>query len=272
MIFFSKSSVIALDSPEEPDWVLFGVPYDSTASFNTGARFGPGAIREASYHLEVFDCLLEVDITGIHIQDLGDIHVRLGDPKANYEIVKKAVSELEHPFIALGGEHTVAYPLVSTVTPDVYISLDAHLDLRDEYLGEPLSHACTSRRILDVCDIYIYGYRECSQEEYTFLKENNIPAYTPLQLDTISCPEGKKVYLSVDLDVLDPSVAPNVSNPVPNGLHMNEVTALIHQVMEQNTVVGMDICECCSRYADNTAVTAAYILYKMLALWSVTHG
>lgn len=161
----------------------------------------------------------------------------------------------------------MAYPLVSVVQPDVFISLDAHLDLRDQYLGEPLSHACTSRRISEICDVHIYGYRECSKEEYIFLKENSIPAYTPSQLDSIVYPEGKKVHLSIDLDVLDPSVAPNVSNPVPGGLQFGEVTALVHEIMKRNTVVSMDMCEVCSRYADRTAVTAAYILYKVLAVW-----
>ena len=271
MIFFSHSGTVALDSEEEPDWVLFGVPYDCTASFHTGARFGPDSIREASYHLEVFDCDLEVDLTGVHVKDLGNINVRLGDPQANCEIVKKAVSEVGHPFIALGGEHTIAYPVVSVVNPDVFISLDAHLDLRDEYRGEPLSHACTSRRILEVCNVHIYGYRECSQKEYTFLKENNIPAYKPSQLKEIVYPQGKNIHLSIDFDVLDPSVAPNVSNPVPGGLLFSEVVGIVHEIMKKNTVVSMDVCEVCSRYADRTAVAAASLLYKILAVWWVTH-
>lgn len=273
MIFFSQCRKIALDSEEEPDWVLFGIPYDCTASFHTGARFGPNSIRDASYHLEVFDCELEVDLTRVHTRDLGNINVRYGDPKANCEIIQKACFEVgvEHPFIALGGEHTIAYPLVSVVNPDIFISVDAHLDLRDEYLGEPLSHACTSRRVLDVCDVHIYGYRECSQEEYTFVKENNIPAYQTSQLDSIVYPQGKKVYLSIDVDVLDPSVAPNVSNPVPGGLQVKDVVAVVQNIMENNTVVSMDVCEVCSRYADRTAVTAAFLLYKMLAVWWVTH-
>lgn len=273
MIYFSQRGAFALDSEEEPpDWVFFGVPYDCTASFNTGARFGPDSIREASYNLEVFNCDLQVDLTTICVKDLGNINVRLGDPEANYKIVTEAVSELCHPFIAVGGEHTIAYPLVSAVRPDVVVLLDAHLDLRDEYLGEPLSHACTSRRISEVCDVHIYGYRECSKEEYTFLKESNIHAYTPSQMDTIAYPEGKRVHVSIDLDVLDPSAAPNVSNPVPGGLQVHEVIAVVHEIMKKNVVVSMDICEVCSRYADRTAVTAAYVVYKILAVWRSRYG
>ena len=267
MIFFSQTGKFPLDSEKEPDWVLFGVPYDSTCSFNTGARFGPDSIRKASHQLEVFDCDLNVDLTDIHIKDLGNLNVRLGDPQANCDIVKKAVTEVNHPFIALGGEHTLAFPLVSVAAPDVCIILDAHLDLRDQYLGEPLSHACTSRRIYEICSTHIYGYRECSQEEYTFMKENSIPAYNPSELDTIVYPEHKKVHVSVDLDVLDPSVAPNVSNPVPGGLQVADVTKIFYQIFKKNTVVSMDVCELCSRYADRTAVTAAYLLYKILAVW-----
>ncbi|MBU7018570.1 MAG: agmatinase [Theionarchaea archaeon] len=271
MIFFSKSGTIALDSEGDIDWTLFGVPYDSTVSFNTGARFGPDSIREASYNVEVFDCDLEVDLTSIGVRDLGNINVRLGDPRANSDIVRKAASEVQSPFIALGGEHTIAYPLVSVVNPDIFISLDAHLDLRDEYLEEPLSHACTSRRIREICDIHIYGYRECSKEEYTFMKEESIPAYNPSQLESINYPEDKRVYLSLDMDVLDPSVAPNVSNPVPNGLQFHEVIQIAESIIKRNTLVGMDICEVCSRYADRTAVIAAYMLYKILAEWKVFH-
>lgn len=272
MIFFSQSGIFALDSGKECDWVLFGVPYDSTASFNTGARFGPDSIRKASHHLEGFDCDLNVDVTAVSVKDVGNVNVRHGDPRALCDIVQKAVSDIKDPFIALGGEHTIAYPLVCVKNPDLVISLDAHLDLRDTYLGEPLSHACTARRILEVCDINIYGYRECSREEYTFLKENNITAYKSSEIKDITYPEDKKIHLSIDLDVLDPAVAPNVSNPVPNGLLFDEVTGVVNQILKKNTVVSMDVCEVCSRYADRTAVTAAYLLYKILALWRITHG
>lgn len=269
--FFSESWKFLLGSGEEPHWLLFGVPYDSTTCFNTGARFGPDALRQASYQIELFDCDLEVDLTEINVKDIGNVHVRLGDPKANFEQVKKAVSELGKPFIGIGGEHTISYPLVAAKNPELFISLDAHLDLRDEYLGEPLSHACTSRRILDVCDVEIYGYREGSKEEYTFMKEKKIPAYRSSEIKTIAYPEGRKVHLSIDLDVLDPSEAPNVSNPVPCGLRFEEVMMMVRKIMENNEVVSMDICELCSRYADRTAVVAAALLFKTLALWWTFH-
>jgi agmatinase len=269
MIFFFEPGKIALHSEEEPDWILFGVPYDSTSSFNTGARFGPDSIRQASYHLEVFDCELEVDLQDIRVKDVGNITVRYGDPRANYDIIKKAVSDIDSRFIALGGEHTIAYPLVSVTVPDIFVSLDAHLDLRDEYLGETLSHACTSRRVSEICDVHIYGYRECSKEEYMFMKENNIFGYKPSELrrSEPSYPEDKTVHLSIDMDVLDPCEAPHVSNPVPGGLSFDEVTNIIHHIIERNTIVSADICEVTSRYADRTAVVAAALLYKILALW-----
>jgi agmatinase len=267
MIFFSKTGQIALHTEGEPDWVLFGVPYDCTASFQPGARFGPQSIREASYALEIFDCDLEVDLTNVCINDLGDINVRLGDPRTNFEIVKEAVSEISHPFIALGGEHTMVYPLVSVVQPELCVILDAHLDLRDKYLGEPLSHACTARRVLEVCDVQVYGYRECSKEEYVFMKENSINAFKSSEISDFMYPEGKKLHLSIDLDVLDPCYAPHVSNPVPNGLSFAEVVTVCSEVIKRNTVVSMDICELTSRYADRTAVAAASLLYKILAVW-----
>ncbi|MBU7015117.1 MAG: agmatinase [Theionarchaea archaeon] len=270
MIFFSSPGKIALHCEEEPDWILFGVPFDSTCCANTGARFGPDAIREASCQLEVFDCDLELDLTDIRVRDMGNINCSFGNPCITHEIIRKACSDLAQPFIALGGEHTVAYPVVSVSRPEIVVILDAHLDLREEFLGEPLSHACTSRRLLEICDIAVYGYRECSQEEFSFLKEKSLPAYRPSELKHAWYPEGKKVHVSFDMDVLDPSVAPNVSNPVPNGISLDTAFSLLEAVITHNTVTSMDLCEVCSRYADRTAVTAAHVLYKMLAFWRKT--
>jgi agmatinase len=267
MIFFSQTGPFALDSPGKPDWILFGIPYDSTSSFNTGARFGPDSIREASYHLETYDCHAHIDLREIRIHDVGNLHITHGDPLANNEIITKAMREITLPFIALGGDHSVSFPLVSYCHPDVCICLDAHLDLRDDYLGEPLSHACTSRRIAEVCPVQIYGYRECSQEEYQYARDHSIRAYSASEMKSIEYPMDKHIYLSIDLDVLDPSVVPAVSNPVPGGLSFNEVMTTIQPILQANTLVGMDICELCSRYADTSAVTAAALLYRTLAIW-----
>lgn len=269
MIFFSQTGpfALALDFSEEPDVLLFGIPYDSTSSFNTGARWGPDSIRRASYHLEPYDCNTERDLRDIKIRDVGNLHVRYGDPAAHNEIIKKALKEISLPFIALGGDHSISYPLVSYCAPDLCICLDAHLDLRDEYLGEPFSHACTTRRISEICPVHVYGYRECSQEEYHYARTHSIPVYSAADMESIQYPVDKTVYLSIDLDVLDPSVAPAVSNPVPGGLSFNEVTDTIQSILQHNTLVSMDICELCSQHADVSAVTAASLLFKILALW-----
>jgi agmatinase len=272
MIFFSSPGKIALHCEEDPDWILFGIPFDSTCCANTGARFGPDAIREATWQLEVFDCDLELDLTDIRVRDIGNITVSFGDPQITHEIVRKAGSDLERPFIALGGEHTLAYPLVSVSRPEVAVVLDAHLDLREDYLGESLSHACTCRRLLEICEVAIYGYRECSKEEFSFLREKSLLGYQPSQLGNALYPEGKKVHISFDMDVLDPCIAPNVSNPVPNGISFDTALSILEKVITRNTITSIDICEVCSRYADTTAVAAAHILYKMLALWRKAHG
>lgn len=271
MIFFSSPRNLALHCEEEPDWILCGVPYDSTCCGNAGARFGPDAIREASRQLEVFDCDLELDLTDIRVRDVGNINCSFGDPRLTHKIIRKAGADLQQPFIALGGEHTIAYPLVSVSRPEVAVVLDAHLDLRDEFLGEPLSHACTSRRLLELCDVSIYGYRECSREEFSFLREKTIPAYQPWHLKNASYPEGKRVHLSFDMDVLDPGIAPHVSNPVPRGISLDTAFSIIEKVITRNTITSIDICEVCSRYADRTAITAAHVLYKMLAFWRKAH-
>jgi agmatinase len=271
MIFFSRTGLFALNSEEEPDFILFGIPYDSTSSFNTGARFGPDSIREASYHCEPYDCSTDVDLSKIKIRDVGNLHVQHGDPQANNAIITKALEDISLPFIALGGDHSISYPLVSSCNPDCCICLDAHLDLRNEYLGESLSHACTSRRISEICPVHIYGFRECSSEEYHFAQDNSMNVYSASHIHSITYPENKNVYLSIDLDVLDPSVAPTVSNPVPGGLSFKEVIHIIQSIFQANCVVSLDVCELCSRYADRTAVTATILLYKVLALWRKYH-
>ncbi|MGD2072696.1 MAG: agmatinase [Candidatus Thorarchaeota archaeon] len=271
MIFFSQTGLFALNSEEEPDFILFGIPYDSTSSFNTGARFGPDSIREVSYHSEPYDCITGIDLRKIKIRDMGNLHVRHGDPQANNAIIREALEDISLPFIALGGDHSISYPLVSSCDPDCCICLDAHLDLRDEYLGESLSHACTSRRISETCPVYIYGYRECSAEEYHYAQDNDMKIYSASEIQSIEYPKNKRIYLSIDLDVLDPSVAPNVSNPVPGGLSFLEVVDILQSILQSNRVISMDICELCSRYADYTAVTATILLYKTLALWRKYH-
>ena len=236
------------------EYVLLGVPLDSTSSFLPGQRFGPSSIRRACFELETFDMETGIDLKKIKLHDVGDLHIVPGSMEENIKRIKETIAEFSgKTTIVLGGEHSITYPIVKTITPEAVISLDAHFDLRDAYLSEKLSHACVMRRIYELgMEVYILGTREASKEEYEFLKNSNIKN---------NIPEGKKIYLTIDMDVFD---LENVGNYVPGGMSFSEGIEIIKKIVQKNEILGFDICEVCSRREDRTSITAGKLLYKIL--------
>ena len=242
---------------DESNIVLYGVPYDRTASFRSGSRLGPNAIREASYNFESYMMDHGRDIRDVRFHDLGD----LGDFGPAEDMVK-AVSEASARIakagkvpIALGGEHSIAPAVVRGLPKDVgVIGLDAHLDFRDAYLGNKWSHACSQRRIGEHVgfDRTLYaGVRSFSAEE----KEDRerlglsfISAYEIHQrgieraIDRALHAVGReRIHLTIDTDVIDPAFAPAVGNPEPFGLTPLQVKAVVNTIGPR--LVGMDINE-----------------------------
>lgn len=264
---------------QKPVWGILGVPFDSTSSYNPGARFGPNSVREASYNLERYNLLLDQNLE-ISFFDLGNLEVVHGNfhkTSANLESAVKEISDLQITPIIIGGEHSISYSIIKSLDiRDVTIlHFDAHLDLRDDYMGEKYSHATVMRRVWDLNpqDIIQIGVRSGSADETTFAQNHDIKYYTSPQVKDnireierlISDIEGP-VYVTVDIDVLDPAYAPSVGTPSPGGLSSSQLQRLIYS-LQGKEVVGFDVVEVSSRYmGDITSLNGAQVIYDFLCL------
>jgi len=250
---------------EEADFCLMGIPFDSTQTGRTGSRYGPTSIRLSSFELELFDIGTGIDLSELKLHDIGDLDCVPGSPEGTYERIKDTLRFLPEnkTLISIGGEHSVSLPIVEALDPELVISLDAHPDLRDDYMGVRLSHSSVMRRIHENgTDMKILGVREGSREEYDYAIESGIDLKPPSAMSTYKVPKNKDIYISIDLDVFDNV---DVGNPVPGGIDFNEGCELIKNVIKKNNVVGMDIVELCSQPNENSSYFAAKLLYKTLA-------
>jgi agmatinase len=258
---------------------FIGVPFDSTSTYKPCARFGPRAVREASYNFERYNMVLDKTLD-VPFFDFGDIEVIQGNFKKTCSNIQFTISELLDMNIipvAVGGEHTVSYGVLKALDIEnaTIIHFDAHMDLRDEYMGEKYSHAAVMRRIFDLNpkDMIQIGVRSCSADEISFAKENNITYFMPHEVNenievvknTIMDIEGP-LYVSVDMDVLDPAYAPSVGTPSPCGLNPFQLESLIH-CLKDKEVIGFDLVEVSStEIGDITSISAAKIIYDFLCL------
>lgn len=262
---------------ETADAVLFGIPFDGTASFHPGARSGPSAIRRASWGMEPYSPELERSLLQHDICDLRDLPVYGTQEEIfrNVTQVAEQTADDAMPFVALGGEHSIAFPLVRgthAAAGDLAVLVfDAHLDLRDEYLGNPLSHACVVRRCLEITPhVHHFGARSGTEEEWAVASR--------LQLHHELLPDeaiaglrssDRPLYLSIDLDVLDPAAAPGVGTPEPGGCSSRQLLQAVHRLRPlRDRIVGCDISEVTPRLdpAGITAAVAAKIARELLLL------
>ncbi len=235
--------------------VLFGAPFDGTTSYRPGARFGPAAIRRESYGLESYSPHLDRDLSETSVFDGGDLELPFGSPeRALAEIEARTeliLSRGKLPFL-LGGEHLVtlgAFRAAHKKYPDIsIIHFDAHADLREEYLGERLSHATVMRRCHELAGdgrIFQFGIRSGEQGEFiwsagrTELHRHNFNGLDA----SVRALAGRPVYLTVDLDVLDPSVFPGTGTPEPGGVSFEELRLAAAAVCSNCRVVACDVTE-----------------------------
>ena len=274
--------------------VLIPVPYDSTTSFRSGARYGPGAIIDASYGLEDYDSELDLDVSLVGIHTTAAVEPHMGGPAEMVSRVRSAVRSYIMPsggvrgqgrlVGVLGGEHSVSIGSVQAhleVQPSLSVLyLDAHADLRTEYMGTPWGHASGARRIHEMCPIVLVGVRSLCQEERSYIDAAALPTFfwpaaewdQPLIQDIVAC-LGPDVYVSVDLDVLDPSVMSAVGTPEPGGMGWYQVTSLLRAVAESRRIVGFDVTELAP--AEGPAAcsyTAAKLVYKLVAYATALTG
>jgi agmatinase len=254
--------------------VILPVPYDSTSEWRGGSRHGPQAIIDASQYLE-----LDREIYKVGICTLPEVEPLLSSPQDMidrvYQVIKGLIQE-EKFIVLLGGEHSLslgavrafkeAFPRLSV------LQLDAHADLRDAYLGTKYSQACVMRRIFELCPISQVGVRSLSGEEKQFLTQNKLkPFYmSDLALNTASIDQivdslSEDVYVTIDVDVLDPSIMPAVGTPEPDGMSWRQVLDIIESVALHKHVVGFDLMEFCPGEGPGScAFLLAKLAYKLI--------
>ena len=260
--------------------VVIPVPYDSSTSFRSGARDGPGAIIAASYGLEDYDPELDADISQSGIHTTPALEPHLGGPGLMVQRVRDAVARYVKPervVGVLGGDHSVTIGSVWAhldVWPDLSVLyLDAHADLRDEYMGTAWSHASGARRIHDRCPVTLVGVRSMCQEEQLYITSNDVPIFLwpPAQDDrayeqSIIERLSPSVYVSVDLDVFDPSIMAAVGTPEPGGMSWHQLVSLLKTLAESRRIVGFDVCELSPGLGPEAcSYTAAKLVYKLAA-------
>ncbi|MBR4620008.1 MAG: agmatinase [Salinivirgaceae bacterium] len=249
--------------------VLFGAPFDSTTSFRPGTRFAPHTIRSESFGLETYSPLLDRDLEDISVFDSGDLELCIGSSeKALAQISERTAIILNDKKIPLmiGGEHLVtlgAFREVLKVYPDVHIiHFDAHTDLRDEYLGVSLSHACVIRRCHDLTGdgrIHQFGIRSGERTEFRWAAEGhtNLHRFNFDGLaETVKQIGRKPVYFTIDLDVLDPSVFPGTGTPEAGGVTFMQLFDAMRVVCGNCNIVAADVNELCPTY-DQSGVSTA---------------
>jgi agmatinase len=268
---------------EDSDFVIFGVPFDGTSSFRSGTAQAPHKIREASHNFETFKFEHGEDIESIKFCDLGNLE--------EFDDVEKMVQGVEEYArglvdggkfpIALGGEHSISPAIIKSFKDIGVISLDAHLDFRNEYEGQKNSHACSTRRIADVVgveSVVPIGVRSMSKTEnvdaeelrlrfissFKFHNEPNMKDAVDRAMKWI----GKdRIYLSLDMDVIDPAYAPGISNPEPFGLEPIEIKRCINHLADK--LVGFDVVEVSPPFDNgNTSALAARLVREVImAVW-----
>ncbi len=280
-LYMNKSPLITSpNNDSDVAAILFGIPFDSTHSYRPGTRFGPDAIRESFNNIEIFMPQFSVDLEDTNIEDLGNTKHTVV-PKEMLEMVSKITSELikkEKQLIILGGEHLITlgtYPSFPKETG--YIVFDAHYDLRDEYADIKLSHAAYLRRIVEKqgSDKIIHvGARAYVKEELVFKEENKIKTISDwdirhgnaAKLIKDAASVFDKLYVSIDLDVLDPAFAPGVGNPEAVGITSRELYEMVCS-LEGQKIIAADIVELCPTFDNgSTAAIAARLMSAIIAM------
>lgn len=263
--------------------VIYGMPMDFTVSFRPGSRFGPKRIREVSIGLEEYSPYLDKQLDEVEFFDAGDIPLPFGNAQRSLDMigdyVRKLLDDGKFP-LGLGGEHLVSWPVIQQVYakyPDLaLIHLDAHTDLRNEYEGEPLSHSTPIKKAAELMggkNIYSFGIRSGMKEEFAWAKENmhlyKFEVLAPL-LEVLPTLKGRPVYVTIDIDVLDPAYAPGTGTQEAGGISSKELLeAIVAIARSEVKVVGADVVEVLPAYdhADSTAIVASKLVREILLGW-----
>ena len=275
--FIEQNFLSANASFEESNVVILGCPYDGSASFRPGARFGPAAIRKASWGIETFSPYFQRDLSQYSIHDMGDLELPLGEKKISLGLIRKALRKIlsrkKFP-ILLGGDHLITLPIIEEIlpiTPQLHLlQIDAHTDLRDDYLGEFLCHSTVMKKVVDLLDgdrLFQIGIRSGTEEEFKLARKmRSIVSLDPGSLSSmIKRLRNQPVYITLDLDVIDPSLLSGVGTPEPGGFSFKELISLLKKLQSLH-VIGFDMVELTPDYDPTqiSSVTASVILREMI--------
>jgi len=268
-----------LSNYETSKVVILPIPYEKTTTYIKGTAKGSGAILEASRNMELYDEELDKDTCEIGICTLNELKIE-EKPELMvdivYDNVKKIIDDKKF-LVVIGGEHSIT-PGCAKAFASVYdnfsvLQLDAHVDLREEYDGTKFSHACAMKRCLDVCkNIVQVGIRSLCSEEAAFIKQIKLKIFWAKDVfdndkwfDEAISQLSENVYITLDLDVFDPSILPSTGTPEPGGLGYYHVLKFLKKVFEERNVIGFDIVELCPNENDiSSDFMAAKVLYKMV--------
>ena len=273
----NSPKLISPSDDTEPAAKLFGIPFDSTHSYKPGCRFGPDVIRDAFNNIEIFMPEFGVDLEQVNIQDLGNLeHTVVAQNMI--DMVRKTTSELKdssNQLIILGGEHSLTYGSYMSYPKDTgYVVFDAHYDLRDEYAGTKLSHAAYLRRIIEERgseNIIHVGARAYVKEELEFLTEHNVQTISDSEIRMGNGPKllqnmtenFENLYVSIDLDVLDPAFAPGVGNPEAIGITSRELYDMIVSLQDKK-IKAADIVELNPTFDNGSTASLAARLMSII--------
>lgn len=285
MLDKNVETFIACDAEyQDADIVIFGAPFDSTTSFRPGTRFGSAAIRHESFGIETYSPYLDKDLTDCCVFDSGDIELSMGSSVKALDAISERTATIladgKRPLM-IGGEHLVtlgAFREIFRKYPDVcIIHFDAHADLRQEYLDVELSHACVLRRCHDLVGdgrIFQFGIRSGDRSEFYWSAEGHTQMrkfdFQGLE-EVVAGLEGKPVYFTIDLDVLDPSIFPGTGTPEAGGVSFLELLKAIRTVGEGCNVVGCDVNELCPSYDQSGVSTAVACKVVRELILSITN-
>jgi agmatinase len=279
--FIEQTFISANASFEESKIVILGCPYDGSASFRSGARFGPSEIRKASWGIETYSPYFQKDLSQFSIHDMGDLELPQGEKKGSLGLIREAIrrilSKKKFP-ILLGGDHLITLPIVEEVLkvyPSLHLlQIDAHADLREDYLGDTLSHSTVMKRVVDLVGegrLFQVGIRSGIEEEFRLARRmKSIVSMDQGSLKSMMKRlRNKPVYFSLDLDVIDPSLLPGVGTPEPGGLTFLRFLSLLKEIQPLR-VIGFDMVELTPDYDPTriSSITASVILREMILAFS----
>lgn len=260
--FLPRNWLGSVDDYCDSQIVMVGLPFDGTCSYRPGSRFAPERLRPASWGLEDYSPIFNKHLDEARFFDAGELEFPLGNTKASLDLIEENARQVYldgKKFLGIGGEHLVTYPAVKACLekyPDLKIvHFDAHTDLREDYLGEKLSHASVMRRIGEMTgfhNIRQIGIRSGLKEEFDLMKEYGTLIHSPSELDVF---KNEKIFLTIDIDVLDPSVMPGTGTPEVGGLTYCELNNWL-QYLKNFDIAGADVVELAPDY-DSSGVSTA---------------